>query len=169
MWKSIKKFFKWIADHTGISWILGKLGWKNHQSTGQEEDFVFLDMPQSEAPAKGKTKHNVLLKFVDGKIKLVTSAENYETLQEHFKNKRGDSTVIDDEFCLNLNNDKQLYITGRYDSKTTMKSGNIRLSINSVGTLDGKEVYGDNEPEKMKGLLDLSDKKKVYRNKSQCT
>ncbi|RDD35698.1 hypothetical protein Wcon_00115 [Wolbachia endosymbiont of Cylisticus convexus] len=57
MWKSIKNFFKWIADHTGISWILGKLDWKNHQSTGQEEDFVFLGMPQSEAPAKSKTKH----------------------------------------------------------------------------------------------------------------
>lgn len=24
MWKSIKKFFKWIADHTGISWIARK-------------------------------------------------------------------------------------------------------------------------------------------------
>ncbi|WP_264331138.1 hypothetical protein [Wolbachia endosymbiont (group B) of Erebia ligea] len=30
MWKSIKKFFKWIADHTGISWIARKIssGWK---------------------------------------------------------------------------------------------------------------------------------------------
>ncbi|MGL9718086.1 MAG: hypothetical protein ACR5K9_05335 [Wolbachia sp.] len=25
MWKSIKKFFKWIADHTGISWIARKI------------------------------------------------------------------------------------------------------------------------------------------------
>ncbi len=30
MLKKIKNFFKWIADHTAISWILGKLGWKNH-------------------------------------------------------------------------------------------------------------------------------------------
>ncbi|MGL9759665.1 MAG: hypothetical protein ACR5LA_13600 [Wolbachia sp.] len=30
MWKSIKNFFKWIADHTGISWIARKVssGWK---------------------------------------------------------------------------------------------------------------------------------------------
>ncbi|MCM1001312.1 MAG: hypothetical protein KTV72_03200 [Wolbachia endosymbiont of Melophagus ovinus] len=30
MWKSIKKFFEWIADHTGISWIARKIssGWK---------------------------------------------------------------------------------------------------------------------------------------------
>jgi len=25
MWQSIKKFFKWISDHTGISWIAGKV------------------------------------------------------------------------------------------------------------------------------------------------
>ncbi|NSM56804.1 hypothetical protein HET73_05375, partial [Wolbachia endosymbiont of Atemnus politus] len=31
MWKSIKKFFKWIADHTGISWIARKIssGWNS--------------------------------------------------------------------------------------------------------------------------------------------
>lgn len=30
MWEKIKKFFKWIADHTGISWIARKIssGWK---------------------------------------------------------------------------------------------------------------------------------------------
>ncbi len=30
MLKRIKKFFKWIADHTGISWMARKIssGWK---------------------------------------------------------------------------------------------------------------------------------------------
>ncbi|MGL9725889.1 MAG: hypothetical protein ACR5KV_04365 [Wolbachia sp.] len=89
MWKGIKKFFKWIADHTRISWILGKLGW---QSTSQEEDFIFLDMPgeQSSEQTKCETIHNALLKFVDGKIKLVTSAENYKALETELKKqKRG--------------------------------------------------------------------------------
>ncbi|MFP3020242.1 hypothetical protein [Wolbachia endosymbiont (group A) of Pogonocherus hispidulus] len=48
MWKNIKKFFKWIADHTGISWVARKIssGWKRlfggkastaQQNTSQQE------------------------------------------------------------------------------------------------------------------------------------
>ena len=94
----------------------------------------------------------VLLEFVDDKAKLVISAEKYEALQAEFKNTREDGTIIDNEFRVKLD-DKQLYITGRYDSKMIMENGDICLLINSVGTLDGKEVYGDNEPEEMKRLL----------------
>ncbi|AAW71300.1 hypothetical protein EJB10_01360 [Wolbachia endosymbiont of Brugia malayi] len=58
---------------------------------------------------------------------------------------------------MNLEGEKQLYITGRCDSKIEMENGYIHLSINSVGTQDNSTIYGDNEPERMKELLGFSD------------
>lgn len=49
-----------------------------------------------------------------------------------------------------------------------MENGNICLSINSVGTLDGNEVYGDNKPEEMeKLLLDSTNTNKIRRQVGQ--
>lgn len=88
-------------------------------------------------------------KLGNSKVGLVMSQDIYSTLPNN-KDKHG--TVIDDEFRLDLN-DESLYITGRFDSKTIMGDGNICLSINSVGALDSKEVYGDDKPEEMEKLL----------------
>ena len=62
MWKSIKKFFKWIADHTGISWILEKLGW---QSTNQEEDFVMVPKKYTEESAQGRQNDTLIQKKIE--------------------------------------------------------------------------------------------------------
>ncbi|WP_265041605.1 hypothetical protein [Wolbachia endosymbiont (group B) of Melanostoma mellinum] len=100
----------------------------------------------------------VALSFVElsnGKIGLVMSQDIDSTLPNN-KDKHGN--VINGEFRLDSHDNRKVYITGRYDSETKMEDGNVCLSINSVGTLDGKKVYGDNEPEKMKGLLDVSNK-----------
>lgn len=71
-------------------------------------------------------------------------------------NKDGHGNVIDGEFRLDSHDGRNLYITGRYDSEMMIENGKICLSINSVGTLDGKEVYGDNKPEGIRKLLGLS-------------
>ncbi len=59
MWKSIKKFFKWIADHTGISWILGKLGW---QSTNQEEENLVM-VPKQYTEEQAQERQNGTITF----------------------------------------------------------------------------------------------------------
>ncbi len=58
---------------------------------------------------------------------------------------------------MNLEGEKQLYATGRCDSKIEMENGYVHLSMNSVGTQDGSTIYGDNEPERIKELLGFSD------------
>ncbi|WP_353286957.1 hypothetical protein [Wolbachia endosymbiont (group A) of Anthophora plumipes] len=53
MWKSIKKFFKWIADHTGISWIARKIssGWKSGNKTNQAGG---TSQPRSQVPSESQ-------------------------------------------------------------------------------------------------------------------
>jgi len=66
MWEKIKKFFKWIADHTGISWIARKIssGWKwlfggkanaTQQNTSQQEKSSGNER-QEPAQANGQSK-----------------------------------------------------------------------------------------------------------------
>ncbi|MFP3020241.1 MAG: hypothetical protein ACEY3F_02670 [Wolbachia sp.] len=61
MWKNIKKFFKWIADHTGISWVARKIssGWKwlfgGKASTAQQNTPQQGESPEGEERDQSKT------------------------------------------------------------------------------------------------------------------
>lgn len=67
MWEKIKNFFKWIADHTGISWVARKIssGWKwlfggkasaTQQSTSQQEKSSGNERQQEPAQANDQSK-----------------------------------------------------------------------------------------------------------------
>uniref|UniRef100_A0A3B0JGV2 Uncharacterized protein n=1 Tax=Wolbachia endosymbiont of Aleurodicus floccissimus TaxID=2152762 RepID=A0A3B0JGV2_9RICK len=129
MLEKIKKFFQSIAGGIASIWNSIKNLWSSNKANlVSDNELSFVELS-------------------NGKIGLVMLQDIIFS-----KNKDLDGNVIDCEFRSDFN-DESLYITGRYDSKTIMEDGNICLSINSVGTLDGKEVYGDNEPEEMKRLL----------------
>ncbi len=66
MWEKIKNFFKWIADHTGISWIARKIssGWKwlfggkasaTQQSTSQQEKSSGNERQETHSQSKDNT------------------------------------------------------------------------------------------------------------------
>ncbi len=133
MLKRIKNFFQSIAGKIASGWNSIKNWW-----SGNKVNRV-ID-PNKKIMLTVKNLSN-------GKVGLVMPQDII-----FLKNKDQDGNVIDGEFRLDFN-DESLYITGRYDSKTKMEDGNICLSINSVGTLNGNKVYGDNKPEEMTSLL----------------
>ncbi|WP_353281744.1 hypothetical protein [Wolbachia endosymbiont (group B) of Horisme vitalbata] len=135
MFKKIKNFFQSIAGRIASVWNSIKNLW-----SGNKVNRVIDPNKKIMLTVK---------KLDNGKVVLAIPQDIDLTLPN---NKDGYGNVIDNEFRSDFN-DESLYITGRYDSKTIMENGDICLLINSVGTLDGKEVYGDNEPEKMKKLL----------------
>ncbi|WP_265036789.1 hypothetical protein [Wolbachia endosymbiont (group A) of Anomoia purmunda] len=76
MWKSIKKFFKWIADHTGISWVARKIssGWKclfggkanaTQQSTSQQEK---SSGNERQEPSQAQSKSTTTPKTLDNEV-----------------------------------------------------------------------------------------------------
>ncbi|GFR01086.1 uncharacterized protein TNCT_296101 [Trichonephila clavata] len=78
MWKSIKKFFKWIADHTGISWVARKIssGWKwlfdgkanaTQQNTSQHEERSDNEK-QGPAQANDQSKDHTTPKTLDNEV-----------------------------------------------------------------------------------------------------
>ncbi|WP_343288973.1 hypothetical protein [Wolbachia endosymbiont of Encarsia formosa] len=106
MWKSIKKFFKWIAGKISSIWDSIKNLWSiNKANLVSDHGLSFV-------------------KLSNGKIGLVMLQDIIFS-----KNKDQDGNVIDCEFRSDFN-DELLYITVRYDSKTIMEDGNICLSIN---------------------------------------
>ncbi|MBS9531059.1 hypothetical protein [Wolbachia endosymbiont of Rhagoletis cerasi] len=140
MLEKIKNFFQSIAGRIASVWNSIKNLWSSNKAnlvSDPKERIVALSF----------------VKLSDGKIGLVIPQG--VTLPNN-KDKHGN--VINDEFRLDSHYNRKVYITGRYDSKMVIENGKICLSINSVGTLDGKEVYGDNKPEEMKRLLDVSNK-----------
>ncbi|WP_341813713.1 hypothetical protein [Wolbachia endosymbiont (group B) of Germaria angustata] len=150
MLKKIKDFFQSIAGRIASIWNSIK-NWCSGNKVNQVID-----------PNK-KIMLNVK-KLDNGKVVLAIPQGIDLTLPN---NKDGYGNVINNEFRLDFN-DESLYITGRYDSKTMMEDGNICLSINSVGTLDSNEVYGDNKPEEMeKLLLDSANTNKIRRQVGQ--
>lgn len=62
MWKNIKKFFKWIADHTGISWVARKisLGWNSIKSwwSGQSHKNDLIELIKGKSNDWGIIKEN---------------------------------------------------------------------------------------------------------------
>ncbi|MFT4314211.1 MAG: hypothetical protein AB3P11_03835 [Wolbachia pipientis] len=135
MLEKIKKFFQSIAGGIASIWNSIKNWW-----SGNKVNRVIDPNKKIMLTVKKLDNGKVVLAIPQGiDLTLPNNKDRY-------------GNVIDCEFRSDFN-DESLYITGRYDSKTRMEDGNICLSINSVGTLDGKEVYGDNEPEEMKRLL----------------
>ncbi len=78
MWEKIKKFFKWIADHTGISWIARKIssGWKwlfggkantTQQNTSQHEERSDNEK-QEPAQANDQSKDHTTPKTLDNEV-----------------------------------------------------------------------------------------------------
>jgi hypothetical protein len=76
MWEKIKKFFKWIADHTGISWIARKIssGWKwlfggkasaTQQNTSQQEK---SSGNERQEPAQAQSKSTTTPKTLDDEV-----------------------------------------------------------------------------------------------------
>lgn len=138
MLEKIKNFFQSIAGRIASVWNSIKNLWSSNKAN-------LVSDPKERI---------VALSFVelsDGKIRLVIPQG--VTLPNN-KDKHGN--VINDEFRLDSHYNRKVYITGRYDSEMVIENGKICLSINSVGTLDGKEVYGDNKPEGIRKLLGLS-------------
>ncbi len=62
MWKSIKRVFKWIADHTGISWIAGKISscWNSIKSwwSGQPHKNDLIELIKGKSNDWGIIKEN---------------------------------------------------------------------------------------------------------------
>ncbi|NEV49667.1 hypothetical protein EUZ93_04205 [Wolbachia pipientis] len=76
MWEKIKKFFKWIADHTGISWVARKvksgLKWlfggkasATQQNTSQQEK---SSGNERQEPAQAQSKSTTIPKTLDGEV-----------------------------------------------------------------------------------------------------
>ncbi|UVW83538.1 hypothetical protein [Wolbachia endosymbiont of Aedes albopictus] len=76
MWEKIKKFFKWIADHTGISWIARKIssGWKwlfggkanaTQQNRSQQEK---SSGNERQEPAQTQSKGTTTPKTLDDEV-----------------------------------------------------------------------------------------------------
>ncbi|MBC6686243.1 hypothetical protein H9I48_03230 [Wolbachia pipientis] len=76
MWEKIKKFFKWIADHTGISWIVRKIssGWKwlfggkanaTQQNRSQQEK---SSGNERQEPAQAQSKGATTPKTLDDEV-----------------------------------------------------------------------------------------------------
>ncbi len=80
MWEKIKNFFKWIADHTGISWVARKIssGWKwlfggkantTQQNTSQHEERSDNEK-QEPAQANDQSKDHTTPKTLDNEVNL---------------------------------------------------------------------------------------------------
>lgn len=76
MWEKIKNFFKWIADHTGISWVARKIssGWKwlfggkasaTQQNTSQQEE---SSGNERQEPAQAQSKSTTTPKTLDDEV-----------------------------------------------------------------------------------------------------
>lgn len=78
MWEKIKNFFKWIADHTGISWVARKIssGWKwlfggkanTTQQNASQQDGRSDNEKQEHAQANDQSKGHTTLKTLDDEV-----------------------------------------------------------------------------------------------------
>lgn len=84
MWKNIKKFFKWIADHTGISWIAGKIssGWnsiKSCWSGNKANQAGGTSQPRSQVPSESQVNGTAINDIV-----IPEGANSPAALEEEF-------------------------------------------------------------------------------------
>lgn len=146
MWKSIQKLFKWIADHTGISWITKKVssGWnwlfsskanaaqKNTSSKRPLDDKnntlpKTLDGNQLILP-KQIDRPKVCLEVIDDELLLTMINKNYKILEEKYKN-----PCQYDEFHAFVRCDSgDFHITGPYRSQKNIGVERKSVSITSV-------------------------------------
>ncbi|WP_341821368.1 hypothetical protein [Wolbachia endosymbiont (group A) of Myopa testacea] len=187
MWEKIKKFFKWIADRTGISWIARKIssGWKwlfggkksetrvTKQNTSQQGKFSNETLPKTlDNEAKPEQPHDELP--VIGSI-----CENTNGVLELFVTTNHTSKIFGDGVGLSGNIDLnytesmdklkyRVYIKcekGGIFQITCNKlidannSEGAFLSIESVASHDGKT--SSDELATMKQMLDLNEKQAI--------
>ena len=153
MWKSIKKFFKWIADHTGISWIARKIssGWKwlfggkasaTQQNTSQQGRPSGNERQEpAQAQSKGTTTPKTLkilypkcyFEANNGVLLFIITNENYKVLEAKCKNEDQEGKVIPGEFRVFVKCDGENFcITGSYDSQQDVSGGKKSVSITSI-------------------------------------
>ncbi|MDR2978038.1 MAG: hypothetical protein LBU56_01120 [Rickettsiales bacterium] len=130
MWQSIKKFFKWIADHTGVSWIARKIssGWnsvKNWWSGNKVSQVSNADPPKNETLKESGPSGVIYEK--DGKLVLALSIE---TAQKVFGSTSLESMK---EYCAKIRlGESECYIAGSKLPGTDDQSCSFLFSINKV-------------------------------------
>lgn len=165
MWKNIKKFFKWIADHTGISWIARKIssGWKwlfggkasaTQQNTSQQEKPSGNERQEpAQAQSKGTTTPKTLkilypkcyFEANNGVLLFIITNENYKVLEAKCKNEDQEGKVIPGEFLVFVKCiDENFCITGSYDSQQDVSNGKKSVSITSIKKQNAQNLVSSN-------------------------
>ncbi|QOD38170.1 hypothetical protein [Candidatus Wolbachia massiliensis] len=168
MWENIKKFFKWIADHTGISWILGKIssGWKSCWSSSQEDGFV-KEQKVLEQPANGKQSQEPVIAGIqeeEGKLVLFVESNNISKIFGGSVGLKGNTglntTEIKDKlkYRVYIRCDEKVFKV-TFSELIDVNSRGAFLSIESVAPQDGQA--SSSELEGMKNMLGLSEKQAV--------
>ncbi|VVC30941.1 Hypothetical protein CINCED_3A021833 [Cinara cedri] len=133
----LKEALKWVADHTGISWVLGKLssGWKWLFSS--KTDATENSVPKQSEPAKQHTEplqtpvHGVdnFLEVKDKRLYLNLTKENFEECKNYHNS---NSVFFNKEYGRNKfrmyikHDEKELCIIGSPDSE------NCRIDIDLI-------------------------------------
>ncbi|WP_353280496.1 hypothetical protein [Wolbachia endosymbiont (group B) of Silvanus unidentatus] len=149
MWKSIQKLFKWIADHTGISWITKKVSsgwnWLFSSKANAAQKSTSPERPLGENVNKSNTlpktldgnqlilpkqidRPKVCLEVIDGELLLTMINKNYKILEEKHKN-----PCQYNEFHAFVRCESgDFHITGPYLSQKSIGGERKSVSITSV-------------------------------------
>lgn len=149
MLKKIKNFFKWIADHTGISWIARKISsgwnWLFSSKANAAQKNISPKRPLDENVNKNNTlpktldgnqlilpkqidRPKVCLEVIDGELLLTMINKNYTILEEKHKN-----PYQYEEFHAFVRCDSgDFHITGPYRSQKNIGGERKSVSITSV-------------------------------------
>ncbi|WP_375604501.1 hypothetical protein NOX90_03250 [Wolbachia endosymbiont of Anurida maritima] len=187
MWKSIKRVFKWIADHTGISWIARKIssGWKwlfggkAKQNTSQQEG---PSGNERHEPAQANDQSKTTIpKILDEEANPDQPPASSKADLNEPKSERIE--VSGEKLGLVVNADKEDFMQASKNPSNSeeylvyvehakgihritgpnmcVNPGNENelqyFAINSIATQDGKIVSGD--PVEMKKMLGLEESK----------
>ncbi|WP_395462662.1 hypothetical protein [Wolbachia endosymbiont of Cantharis cryptica] len=158
MWKNIKKFFKWIADHTGISWILGKISscWKPGDTVSQPGGTNPLESKASNFQSNSMIE---LLQNKPGVFDVIRKGDNRHLVLHVAINKT--SEVFDNVNCQNpseyhvcIKCDKGVFevILGRVLCINAFYSS---FNVHSITHCDRNTLYS--ELEDMRNVLGLSE------------
>lgn len=184
MWKSIKKFFKWIADHTGISWIARKIssGWK-WLFGGKKSETSVTKQNTSQQEKSSDSEEQTLPKTLDVKLddELPVIGDIYENtngvlelfvMTNHTPKIFGGGVGLSGNIDLNYTKvmDKLKYCAYIKCEKggifqitcnklTEANKSGAFLSIESVASQDGKT--SSDELATMKQMLDLNEKQAI--------
>ncbi len=146
MWEKIKNFFKWIADHTGISWIARKIssGWKwlfggkanaTQQNTSQQGKFSDETLPKT-LDSKVKPKQSVV---ADGQ----THSNGADSRTDVTQSKEHDEPPVIGGIYENTNGVLEIFViinhTGKVFGGGVGLKGKIDHNYNEI--IDNLKVY----------------------------